>query len=158
MPGEADTTNNCSPAITVTVGPAPAPDVVVGTPTVSSATPRAGAPLTVSATARNQGNGPSGATTLRYYQSTDPTITTADTAVGTNPIPALDASQSAGGSQSLTAPDTPGTYYYGACVDNVPGEADTTNNCSAAITVTVGAAPAPGLVVDPPTVSDRPLR
>ena len=30
----------------------------------------------------------------------------------------------------LTAPSSPGTYYYGACVDAVPNESDTTNNCS----------------------------
>ena len=151
---EADTTNNCSAAIAVTVGPAPAPDVVVGTPTVSSASPPEGSSFTLGATVRNRGNGPAGPTALRYYQSTDPTITTDDTAVGTDPIPALVAAGSTAGSVSLTAPDTPGTYHYGACVDAVPGEADTTNNCSAAITVTVGAAPAPGLVVDPPTVSE----
>ncbi|MXY77258.1 MAG: hypothetical protein F4Y40_09295, partial [Acidimicrobiia bacterium] len=152
--GEADTTNNCSAAITVTVGAAPAPGLVVDPPTVSDSNPAAGASFTLTATVRNQGDGPSASTTLRYYQSTDPTITTTDTAVGTDPITPLDAAGSAGGSARLTAPDEPGTYHYGACVDAVAGEADTTNNCSAAITVTVGAAPAPGLVVDPPTVSD----
>ena len=152
---ETDTTNNCSSAVTVTVGAAPAPDPVVSTPTVSSAAPRAGAPLTLSATVRNQGNGDADSTsTLRYYRSSDPTISSADAAVGSDPVPALGASQSAGGSVSLTAPATAGTYYYGACVDAVSGEADTTNNCSSAVTVTVGAAPAPGLVVDPPTVSE----
>ena len=30
---------------------------------------------------------------------------------------------------TLQAPPAPGTYYYGACVDAVPGEAETTNNC-----------------------------
>ena len=34
----------------------------------------------------------------------------------------------------LTAPDTSGTYYYGACVDAVTDESDTTNNCSASET------------------------
>ena len=37
----------------------------------------------------------------------------------------------------LTAPATSGTYYYGACVDTVTDESDTTNNCSSAVTVTV---------------------
>ena len=35
------------------------------------------------------------------------------------------------------APSTPGTYYYGACVDAVTGESDTTNNCSGSVSVTV---------------------
>ena len=30
----------------------------------------------------------------------------------------------------MTAPSTAGTYYYGACVDAVAGESDTTDNCS----------------------------
>ena len=155
VPDEADTTNNCSSSVRVTVGEAPAPELGVGTPTVSSATPRAGAPLTLSATVRNRGTGDAdGATTLRYYQSSDPTISSADTVLGSDPVPALGASRSATGSVSLTTPITPGTYYYGACVDAVPGELYTTNNCSSAVTVKVGTAPAPGLVVDAPTVSD----
>ena len=152
--GEADTTNNCSSAVTVTAGAAPVPDLVVGTPTVSSASPLAGSSFTLGATVRNDGNGASGSTILRFYRSSDPLITSADTAVGSDPVPGLSASESAGASVGLTAPATPGTYYYGACVDSVSGEADTTNNCSSAVTVTVGMAPAPALVVDPPTVSE----
>ena len=37
----------------------------------------------------------------------------------------------------LTAPAAVGTYYYGACVDGVPGESDTANNCSASVEVQV---------------------
>ena len=152
--GESDTTNNCSVALTVTVGAAPTPDLVVNTPTVSDSSPTAGASFTLSATVRNQGNGSAGFTTLRYYRSSDSTITASDTAVGTDPVSGLSASGTSPESTSPTAPSTPGTYYYGACVDAVSGESDTTNNCSAAAMVTVGAAPAPDLVVDRPTVSD----
>ena len=84
-------------------------------------------------------------TTLRYYQSSDSTITTGDTEVGTDSVFRLDASESGDEWISLTAPSAPGTYYYGACVEAVSGESDTTNNCSPAVTVTVGAAPAPDL-------------
>ena len=139
--GETDTTNNCSVAVTVTVSAAPAPDLVVEMPTVSESAPTAGARFTLSATVRNQGNGSSGSTRLRYYQSTDSTITTNDTEVGTDSVSGLGASESGDESISLTAPSTPGTYYYGACVDAVSNESDTTNNCSVAVTVTVGAAP-----------------
>ena len=151
---ESDTTNNCSPAVAVTVGAAPAPDLVVDTPTVSESAPAAGARFTLSATVRNQGAARSDSTTLRYYQSTDSTITTGDTEVGTDSVFGLAASWSGDESISLTAPSTPGTYYYGACVDEVNGELDTQNNCSLAVTLTVGAAPAPDLVVDTPTVSE----
>ena len=40
---------------------------------------------------------------------------------------------------ALTAPTTAGTYYYGACVDAVEGESDTTDNCSSAVAVRVAA-------------------
>ena len=151
---ESDATNNCSAAVRVTVGAEPAPDLIVDTPTVSESAPAAGSSFTLSATVRNQGNGPADSTTLRYYQSTDPTITDGDTEVGTDSVFRLDASESGDESVSLTAPSVPGTYYYGACVDSVSDESDTTNNCSAAVTVTVGAGPAPDLIVDTPTVSE----
>ena len=152
--GESDTTNNCSGGVTVTVGAAPAPDLVVDTPTVSDSAPAAGSRITLSATVRNQRNGSSAFTTLRYYRSADSTITTSDTEVGTDSVSRLDPSESGDESASLSVPSTPGTYYYGACVDSVSDESDTTNNCSRGVIVTVGAAPAPDLVVDTPTVSD----
>ena len=152
--GELDTQNNCSPAVTLTVGAAPAPDLVVDTPTVSESAPSAGASFTLSATVRNQGAARSDSTTLRYYQSTDSTIAIGDTEVGTDSVFGLAASRSGDESVSLTAASIAGTYYYGACVDEVNGELDTQNNCSLAVTLTVGAAPAPDLVVDTPTVSE----
>ena len=151
---ESDTRNNCSSAVTVTVGAAPAPDLVVDRPTVSESAPDAGASFTLNAAVRNQGNSSSASTTLRYYRSGDSTITTGDTEVGTDFVSRLDAAESGDESVSLTAPSTLGTYYYGACVDSVSSESDTRNNCSSAVTVTVGAAPAPDLVVDRPTVSE----
>ena len=135
-------------------GADPSPDLVVDAPTVDTSAPAAGASFTLNATVRNQGSGSSAFTTLRYYQSTDSTITTGDTAVGTYSVSRLDASGSGAESISVTAPSTAGTYYYGACVDAVSEESDTTNNCSPAVAVVVGAAPAPDLVVDTPTVSE----
>ena len=150
---ETDTGNNCSAAITVTVGAAPAPDLVVDAPTVSTSSPTAGASFTLSATVRNQGAARSGSTTLRYYRSTDATVSPSDTQIGTDPVSSLSASRTSSESISLRAPSSAGTYYYGACVESVSDETDTGNNCSSAVTVTVGAAPAPDLVVDVPTVS-----
>ena len=143
VPDESDTTNNCSTAVTVSVGAAPAPDLVVETPAVDDGTPDAGAAITLSATVRNQGDGASAPTTLRYYRSIDSAITSADTPVGTDSVGGLDASGTSAETIRLTAPDTPGTYHYGACVDAVAGESDPGNNCSTAVTVAVGAAPAP---------------
>ena len=151
--GESNTGNNCSSAVTVTVGAAPAPDLIVDAPTVSSSSPTAGASFTLSATVRNQGNGQSASTTLRWYRSTDATVSTSDTEVGTDYVSSLSASRTSAESIGLRAPSSAGTYYYGACVESVSGESNTGNNCSSAVTVTVGAAPAPDLIVDAPTVS-----
>ena len=114
------------------------PDLAVGSPTVSDASPDAGASFTLRATVSNAGDGRSAATTLRYYRSSDATISASDTAVGTDAVGALAASGTSAESVSLTAPSSAGTYYYGVCVDAVAGESDTANNCSAAVTVTVG--------------------
>ena len=67
---------------------------------------------------------------MRYKRSTDGTITTSDTTVGTDAVNTLFPAGGYGATVKLTAPSTPGTYYYGGCVDAVPRESDTTNNCS----------------------------
>ena len=152
--GESNTTNNCSSAVAVAVGTPPAPDLVVGAPSVDDSSPTTGASFTLSATVRNQGSGSSAATTLRYYRSTDSSITSSDTAVGTDSVSGLSASGTSDESIDQTAPSTAGTYYYGACVDSVTGESNTTNNCSSGVTVTVAVATAPDLVVGAPSVDD----
>ena len=123
-------------------GHAPDPDLVVDTLTLSG--PPAGVSFTLSARVRNQGTVASGATTLRYYRSTDSQITTADTQVGTDSVSGLAAfgasAQSIG--VTVTSPDIPGTYYYyGACVDADSDETITTNNCSSSVKITVGVVP-----------------
>ena len=110
---------------------------MVESPSVSSSSPDAGASFTLSATVRNQGNAQSASTTLRYYRSTDATISTSDTEVGTDVLAGIAASGTSDESIGLTAPSNAGTYYYGACVDAVTGESDTGNNCSAAASITV---------------------
>ena len=122
---ESDTTNNCSDSVEVTVPEPERPDLVVTAPAASDVGPTAGAQFTLSATVRNDGEGIAAATTLRYYQSTDTTITTSDTSLGTVAIAGLAGSGSSSQLVKLTAPANPGTYYYGACVDAVPDESDT---------------------------------
>ena len=123
---------------TVTVTePDPVPDLVVESVSVSDSSPESGASFTLRATVRNRGDGQSGATTLRYYRSSNETISMSDTAVGTDSVNGLSASDTSAESISLTAPSSAGTYYYGACVDSVAGESDTNNNCSASVAVTV---------------------
>ena len=97
--------------------PASAPDLVVQTPSVSDASLVAGESFTLSAVVRNEGDETSATTTLRYYRSSDATISASDTQVGTDTVSALSASGASDESISLTDPATAGTYYYGACVD-----------------------------------------
>ena len=123
--------NNCSTGVRVRVE-ARSPDLIVETASVSDSSPTPGQSFTLSATVRNQGTGQSAATTLRYYRSTDATISTQDPEVGTGPVDALAAAGTRAESINLTAESSEGTYYYGACVESVAGEADTRNNCSAA--------------------------
>ena len=92
----------------------------------------------LSATVRNLGIATAEATTLRYYLSSDTTITPSDTAVGTDPVDELAASATSQESITLIAPSAEGTYYYGACVDEVASETNTGNNCSAPVRVHVG--------------------
>ena len=113
------------------------PDLVVSSASVSDSSLDTGATFTLSATVRNQGDGPSSSTTLRYYRSSNSTITTSDTEVGTDAVGALAASGSSAETIVLAAPATAGTYYYGACVDSVSGESNTGNNCSSGFSVTV---------------------
>ena len=129
------------------------PDLIVGTPTVSDSNPSAGALFTLSAMVENAGDGESEATTLRYYRSTDATINGSDTEEGTDEVDALAAAGGSDQSIDLTAPSTPGAYYYGACVDAVTDESDTTNNCSAPVKVDVQGL-APNLQVETPSVND----
>ena len=115
------------------------PDLIVQSPSVSATTLTAGQAFTLNATVQNQGDGLSAATTLRYYRSNNSTITSGDTEVGTDAIGTLNASATSAESIELTAPtDGTGTYFYGACVGNVHGESNTDNNCSRAVTITVG--------------------
>ena len=57
--------------------------------------------------------------------------------MGTAAVAGLAASEDADTAIRVRSPLTPGTYYYGACVDAVPDESDTTNNCDyRSVTVT----------------------
>ena len=138
VPEERNTSNNCSAAIAVTVEARPDLAVAVAVPDGGVAP---GGSLNLRATVRNVGDAASAATTLRYYRSSDASISTSDAEVGTDAVGALAAGADGAGSLTLNAPTTRGTYYYGACADAVPEERNTSNNCSAAAMVTVRVPP-----------------
>ena len=140
VPEESDTSNNCSAAIAVTVEARPDLAVAVAV-AVPDGEVAPGGSFELRATVRNVGDAASSSTTLRYYRSSDASISTWDAEVGTDAVGALAAGADGAGSLTLNAPTTPGTYYYGACADAVPEESITSNNCSAAVAVTVEARP-----------------
>ena len=136
VPGEDEVRNNCSTGTPVDVSAGPAPDLVVSNFSVRDTTVNVGDRIQLEATVRNSGQATSRSTTLRYYRSSDSTITTRDTPVDRDTVSSLRAGQSDDESATVTAPAS-GTYYYGACVDAVPGEDRTNNNCSGGDRVTV---------------------
>ncbi len=112
-------------------------DLIVESPSVSNNTLTPGQSFTLRAMVRNSGTGQSASTTLRYYRSSNSTISTSDTEVGTDSVSGLSASGTSAESISLRAPSSAGTYYYGACVASVSEESNTDNNCSDGVRVTV---------------------
>ena len=119
MSGESSTTNNCSGSAVVTVlEPSPqvqtAPDLTIGGLVIfTSPGPWGIATFGLTTDVRNDGDGDAATTTLRYYQSTDTTITTSDTEVGTTAVAALAVGETSNKQVDLTPPSSPGTYYYG---------------------------------------------
>ena len=147
--GEKNTTNNCSLAVRVSIGSQPEPDLIVvnvdrggrGGATYT------GQSLSLQAQVRNIGDAQASSTTLRYYLSGDESISPWDAYVGMVRVGVLHSGRATTESITVTAPSSPGTYYYGACVDAVSGESDTNNNCSSYVRVEVVKATAPDLVV-----------
>ena len=149
--GESDTSNNCSTGVSVVVS---APDLIVEFVSASPSNLGAGALFTLTTKVINQGAGTAESPTLRYYRSTDATISRDDAKVDTDLLRSLAASAISSQSSNLTAPSSVGTYYYGACVESMNEESDTSNNCSAGGPVVVSA---PDLVVESVTVTDSSL-
>ena len=151
---DADNEETLTSAATPVVAAVPvhaksAPDLEVGTPWVGHRRPPplpAGLRFTLSVRVTNAGDGASEATRLRYYRSTDSTITSSDTEQGSESVGALAAAGTSDHVYGMTAPSEAGTYYYGACVDSVTNESDTTDNCSSTARLIVSE-PEPDLVV-----------
>ena len=114
-----------------------APDLVIESPSVNPPNPAPSQSFTLSVAIHNRGKAPAPPTTVRYYLSTDSTITTDDTEVGTGTVSELAAPSTTFKLIRLTAPSSPGTYYYGACVQPVSSERDIQNNCSSASKIVV---------------------
>ena len=106
-----------------------APDLVVTLTISGGGLLYSAATATVTATVANEGDATASVYTLRFYRSQDRRFTnnnvtdsfsTEDLRPSTNSIWHL----------GFTVPSDEGDYYFAACVVEVPGESDTTNNCS----------------------------
>ena len=103
------------------------------TPVPGSGTPgfvRPGTTIELTPWVINDGPESSPSTRIRIFYSTDATITTSDTQVLNFAMPGLSVSERFSKTVSTMVPSTAGTYFYGACVDRVAGESNTSNNCS----------------------------
>ena len=127
------------------------PDLVLtSVSTPSSAT--VGGQVSISATAKNQGNAAAGAFGLGFYLSTGSTISTSSTLIATCSITSLavGASTTCAGTVNLPSSLGAGTYHGGAIVDylNQVSESNESNNTLlASNTLTVTSVQKPDLVV-----------
>ncbi len=134
---------NAAPQVTQTLTVVSDIDLVMTAVSVAATSVGAGSSFTISDTVKN--NGSTGMTAngsnVYYYLSTDATITSADTLLGSRYATALAAGASSSGSVAVTVPATlaPGTYYIGAIADGTNQQAETneTNNALAGATLTV---------------------
>ena len=100
-------------------------------------------PIVLTATVSNTGDGISSETVLRWYRSTDGFVdTNTGTLLTTNAVTNLEGGTSIAFPYTDTNSKTVGmTNIYFACVDEVAGEVDPSNNCSALVSVAVVSAP-----------------
>ncbi|MCY3550300.1 MAG: Ig-like domain-containing protein [Candidatus Poribacteria bacterium] len=124
-------TGNTSPASTGPTGNTqgtPPSVLVVSIPTLSKTVLDSGESFTISVTVENTSESLSPETILRYYRSSD--ISMSGTEVGKNTVSPIAAMGTSDVSISLTAPDAPGTYLYYACISSVTGGSNTGNTCT----------------------------
>ena len=150
--GESDTSNNCSNVIVVTAEDAASgPDLIVSDAYISPRSPlNPGQSFTIFAEVENIGDTRASSSRLNYFitRSRTGAILGSDI-IGQDTVSSLSASET--GDESLddsNAPSTPGTYYYGACVNSVSGESNPDNNCSARYTLVVNQPPKPDLTAE----------
>ena len=114
------------------------PDLIVSAmtvvPTTISSSAAADSPIKVTETTRNQGAGTAGATTTKYYLSTNPTFdVSADVWLASRAVPLLVTGGSSAGPQTaVTIPPgtAPGNYYILAVADagSTVAESNENNN------------------------------
>lgn len=106
-------------------------DLVVSALTVPTGT-IPGATITIKDTTKNQGTGTAGASTTKFYWSTNNTYESGDIYLGSRAMPSLASGATNSGSVNVTVPSgiSTGTYYIiaRADADNAVAETNETNN------------------------------
>ena len=149
--GESDTSNNCSNVIVVTAEDAASgPDLIVSDAYIRPRSPlNPGQPFTIYVEVENIGDTRASSARLNYFITSSRTgAILASDIIGRGTVSSLSASGTGDESLGSNAPSTPGTYYYGACVNSVSGESNPDNNCSARYTLVVNQPPKPDLTAE----------
>ena len=110
--GETVTDNNASNWVSIDV----LEPLVLASLQSSKIALASGESFTLTATIKNDGDARSAGTTVRYYRSSNNSLSSSDTRVGSRTVSALAVGGTTQVSIPLSAPQAPGTYYYGACV------------------------------------------
>ncbi len=134
--GESDTQNNCSPGVRVTVRGSGGADLEFTGISPRTVVVTSGTPFELKPILTNTGSTASPPTKLKLYLSDNSTISTSDRELTSNDIRGIAPSEVV----TITHPVTltgSGSGYLGYCVDPVPGESDTTNNCSPSVRLTL---------------------
>ena len=132
--GESATNNNCSNGVAIEVIPV---DLNI---TTFDANPKrifSGGSINFSGIIRNEGEATSTTATLNIYRSNSATISPSDTpaeSIAVTTSIAVDSSYNFSGN---VGGHNVGTAYYGACLVDVRGETNTSNNCSLGIAVEI---------------------
>ena len=132
---ESNKTNNCS-AATTTLAVHLGPDLVETAVSLSASSVAAGKSLSISDTAKNQGDVPAGPSVTRYYLSTTATKASSSHPLkGTRNVAGLATGGISSGKATVTVPSATaaGTYFVLACANDTGKviESNKTNNCHA---------------------------
>jgi hypothetical protein len=149
--GEPSATDNAyAVSYTVAASPAGSPNLVIYDLALGKASVPAGGQQAISFEVGNVGASATVATSASLYLSTDATITSADTFLGSFAIPALAPLASVVRNLTATIPDgfADGTYYVGVVAGPVAGESNVNDNVFAVAFRVGEAPPAPNLVIN----------
>ena len=140
---ETNTGNNCSAAVAVTVSE-PArrgPDVTMSAwSMVEGSVLSPGTMVRLVGEARNVGHADTDPLVyVHWFHSDDGTITWSDDYLSANVLRRLEPGGVALRTKFVQLPQQEDTYYYGLCAAPQLDETDTSNNCSAAVELEVGA-------------------